>query len=314
MPVDSGTLELALSDAPFAGATLIERTRRRCTGLRQRRVATATPQSPAATQTTVTLVRGPYLQQVGANQAIVVWATREPGTARVEYRTGSGPLLVETAISTFRSSSATGIPNYYQHEATLTGLGANTTHVVRPAQRGRRPHARRRRSASDRAPPGTGTVRLVAFGDSGTGSSSQSRVATAIGNDTFDFAIHNGDVAYSRGTYAEFEARFFPFYRNWLRRKGIFPAIGNHDDMTSSATPYRTLLRAAARWCDDRLSEQRRAILQLRLRSGALHRARHAGGVPVGGAAAGAARLARGRPAGSAGSALAHRLLPPSSL
>ena len=48
-------------------------------------------------------------------------------------------------------------------------------------------------------------------------------------------------MAWSRGTYAEFEARFFPFYRNWLRRKAMFPAIGNHDDMTNSATPYRTL-------------------------------------------------------------------------
>ncbi len=203
--------------------------------------AAGTSASPAAAQSTVTVVRGPYLQQVGANQAIVVWATREPGTARVEYRVGNAPWLVETAISTFRSSSATGIPSYYQHEATLTGLGANTTYEYDL-----------RNSNVDPTPgvvdefhtaplPGTGTIHLIAFGDSGTGSSSQSGVATAIGNDTFDFALHNGDVAYSRGTYAEFEARFFPFYRDWLRRKGFFPAIGNHDDMTSSATPYRTL-------------------------------------------------------------------------
>ena len=186
-------------------------------------------------------MRGPYLQQVGANQAIVVWATREAGTARVEYRTGSGSLRVETAISTFRSSSATGIPNYYQHEATLTGLAANTTYTydLRNADVDPTPGVVDQLRTAPL--PGTGTVRLVAFGDSGSGSSSQSRVATAIGGDTFDFAIHNGDVAYSRGTYAEFEARFFPYYRDWLRRKAIFPAIGNHDDMTSSATPYRTL-------------------------------------------------------------------------
>ena len=59
----------------------------------------------------------------------MVWATREPGTARVEYRVGSAALARWTAISTFRSSSATGIPNYYQHEATLTGLGANTNYA-----------------------------------------------------------------------------------------------------------------------------------------------------------------------------------------
>jgi hypothetical protein len=30
--------------------------------------------------------------------------------------------------------------------------------------------------------------------------------------ETFDFVIHNGDVAYSRGTYAQFDAYFFPYY------------------------------------------------------------------------------------------------------
>ena len=33
----------------------------------------------------------------------------------------------------------------------------------------------------------------------------------------------------------------FSLLRAWLRARAIFPTIGNHDDMTSSATPYRTL-------------------------------------------------------------------------
>ena len=52
---------------------------------------------------------------------------------------------------------------------------------------------------------------------------------------------HGRYCVYSRGTYAEFDARFFPKYSAWLRKRAIFPTIGNHDDMTSSATPYRTL-------------------------------------------------------------------------
>jgi Bacterial Ig domain/Calcineurin-like phosphoesterase/Purple acid Phosphatase, N-terminal domain len=189
----------------------------------------------------VTLVRGPYLQQLGATQAIVVWATRESGAASVLYQTGTGNTATAPATSTFRSSSTTGIPSYYQHEAVLTGLTASATYQYDL-----------RLGASDPTPgvvdtfrtapsPGSGTIRLVAFGDSGNGSSAQAQIAALIAAEPFDLAAHTGDVAYSQGTYAQFESYFFPYYRAWMRQKAIFPSIGNHDDMTASATPYRTL-------------------------------------------------------------------------
>ena len=188
----------------------------------------------------VTLVRGPYLQQAGANSAIVVWATRESGTASVQYRTGTGTTSTATASSTYRASSATGIPSYYQHEALLNGLTPGTTYQYDL-----------RLGAADptpgivdtfRTPPavGSGTIHLVAFGDSGNGSTAQSQIASLIAADAFDLAVHTGDIAYSQGTYAQYEANFFPYYRAWMRQKAIFPSIGNHDDMTASATPYRT--------------------------------------------------------------------------
>jgi hypothetical protein len=82
---------------------------------------------------------------------------------------------------------------------------------------------------------------MIAFGDSSNGSISQSQIASLIAADTFDLAAHTGDIAYSQGTYAQFDANFFPYYRAWMRQKAIFPTIGNHDDMTGSATPYRQL-------------------------------------------------------------------------
>jgi hypothetical protein len=189
---------------------------------------------------TITLVRGPYLQQVGASQAIVVWATRQAGAASVEYRVGSGTLSVESATSTFRASSATGIPDYYQHEAVLTGLSPNTTYTYDLRVSGADPTPNVvdhfRTAPSD----GTGTIRVLTFGDSGNGSTGQGQMADRIGAATFDLALHVGDIAYSYGTYAQFDAFFFPYYAAWLRQKAIFPTIGNHDDRTASATPYRT--------------------------------------------------------------------------
>jgi hypothetical protein len=187
-----------------------------------------------------TLVRGPYLQQVGATSAIVVWATRESGTATVQYGVGTGATSIATASSTFRSSSATGIPSYYQHEALLNGLTPGTTYQYDLRLGAADPTPGVVDSFRTAPPDGSGTVRLVTFGDSGNGSTAQSQIAALIAADTFDFAVHNGDVAYSQGTYAQFESFFFPYYGAWLRQKAIFPSIGNHDDMTASATPYRT--------------------------------------------------------------------------
>ena len=191
--------------------------------------------------TTITLVRGPYLQQVGSSRAIVVWATRQPGSASVEYRVGTGAISVAQATSTYRASSATGIPDYYQHEAVLDGLAANTTYQydLRVAGTDPTPGVVDRFRTAPTA--GTGTIRFVAFGDSGTGSSAQAAIANRLAAETFDFALHTGDVAYSYGTYAQFESFFFPYYDAWLRQKTILPSIGNHDDRTGSATPYRTL-------------------------------------------------------------------------
>jgi hypothetical protein len=197
--------------------------------------------SSPTVQATITLVRGPYLQQVDATKAIVVWATRESGTATVEYRDGTGPVAVAPATSSFRSSSTTGIPSFYQHEAALTGLGAATAYQYEPRVGG----ADSTPGVVDQfrtAPAvGSGTIRLVAFGDSGNGSTAQNQIASAIRADSFDLAVHTGDMAYSNGTYAEFESRFFPYYGDWLRRVALFPSIGNHDDRTRSATPYRIL-------------------------------------------------------------------------
>jgi hypothetical protein len=189
----------------------------------------------------VTLVRGPYLQQVGATAAIVVWATRENGAASVQYSTGGGATATAPATSTFRSSTSTGIPSYYQHEALLGGLTANTVYQYDLRLGGADVTPGIVDSFRTAPAAGSGTIHLVAFGDSSNGSTSQAQIASLIGADTFDLVAHTGDIAYSQGTYAQFESNFFPYYRAWMRQKAIFPTIGNHDDMTGSATPFRTL-------------------------------------------------------------------------
>jgi hypothetical protein len=138
----------------------------------------------------ITLVRGPYLQQVSDSGAIVVWATRQSGPASVVYWTGSEAASTAAANTIFRSSSSTGIPDFYQHEAVIQGLSADTVYRydLRVGGRDATPGVTDQLHTAPQA--GTGTIRLVAFGDSGLGSTAQQQVASRLGSDTFDLAIH----------------------------------------------------------------------------------------------------------------------------
>jgi hypothetical protein len=134
--------------------------------------------------------------------------------------------------------------DYHQHEARISGLvaGATYSYIVQ----GQGSDLPGTASTFTSAPvAGSGTVRFVAFGDSGVGSAAQSAIAARMTADHFDLALHTGDVAYGGpdgfggGTHATYEAWVFGMYSSWMRARPFFPSIGNHDDETNAARPYR---------------------------------------------------------------------------
>jgi hypothetical protein len=194
----------------------------------------------------VTPVRGPYLQQVTASSALVVWATQESGAGEVRYRTGTASDASAAAVTTRFAASRTGMASdYYQHVGLLTGLAASSTYEYDILVNGAELTA-----GSDRfrtAPvTGSGTVRFIAFGDSGVGSAEQEQLAALMGADAFDLALHAGDVAYGTpdglggGTHQTLHDWFFETYRDWLRSRPAFPSLGNHDSRSSNldGRPY----------------------------------------------------------------------------
>jgi hypothetical protein len=193
-----------------------------------------------------TLVRGPYLQQVTATTAVIVWATAEPGPAEVWFGRPGAPKMSLPAQSTPFSAAQTGMAaDYYQHVARLSGLTPSTDYQYDILVSGIDLN-----SVGDafRTAParGTGTVSFVAFGDSGTGSIAQRQIASLIQNESFDLALHSGDLAYGAGTGtgpATFRTTndwFFTQYRDWLRARPVFPVNGNHDSRpdNGNGAPY----------------------------------------------------------------------------
>jgi acid phosphatase type 7 len=194
----------------------------------------------AAETPTVTLVRGPYLQQATSSTMTVVWATRESGPAEVAFRPGGGSERTAPASSRRVSATTSGLAfDYFQHEARLSGLAAATTYSYVPSVGGTDLTAA---ASTFRTAPatGTGSVSFIIFGDSGTGSAEQRQLAQRMQADTFDIALHAGDIVYgaTNGTgdasYRTFGDWFFDVYRGWLARRPFFPAEGNHDSRPSN--------------------------------------------------------------------------------
>jgi uncharacterized protein (TIGR03437 family) len=186
------------------------------------------------------LVRYPYLQNVGAGRASILWATREPGLATVEYWTGGGPALTVAAAQRRLPDSLTGLNYpYYQNEATLTGLRPATEYSYRVLHEGR-PVAfddeMRFRTA------GPGPFRFLVFGDSGAGSNEQRTLARLMEREAAPaLVLHTGDIAYPSGGFRHFQTRHFDVYQSLMKRVPFFPTPGNHEYETDGAAPYLAL-------------------------------------------------------------------------
>jgi phosphatidylserine/phosphatidylglycerophosphate/cardiolipin synthase-like enzyme/regulation of enolase protein 1 (concanavalin A-like superfamily) len=187
----------------------------------------------------VTLVRRPYLQQPTDRSMVIVWATREPGPATVRYgRSTDTSRTSAAATSRLVTAATTGLAfDYYQHTASLTGLSAGTTYAYQPLVNGT---AAAPETSFRTAPQGgTGSISFITFADSGTGSAEQRQLADLMSRDTFDFALHAGDIAYGNSdgtgdaTYATFQSYLFDIY-NWLPAKPFVPVEGNHDSRASN--------------------------------------------------------------------------------
>jgi hypothetical protein len=184
----------------------------------------------------LTIVRRPYLQQMTSNRVVVVWATREAGAPQVRLTSPSARTVSGTSRLVPSSRTMLGY-DYYHHEVAVAGLSPSTSYAY-TAQVGGNAVA----SAAFRTPPptGTGEFSFIVFGDSGTGSSQQRQLATVMTNDTFDLALHAGDIAYgsANGTgdasFRTYNDWFFSVYAPWLAARALYPVEGNHDSRPSN--------------------------------------------------------------------------------
>jgi len=175
-----------------------------------------------------TLLRAPYLQNLTASSATIVWTTAEDGASEVDYGVGNYSLTAPATSTPTTTPAPAPYNQYYVHQATLTGLDPALTYQYKIFSNG-----------ADLTPGGTATVRaakpsgapfrFVAFGDSGDGSQNQRDVATRLLQIQPDLVVHTGDVIYSEATYDGLEKRYFQVYKDLIKNTWLAPSAGNHD-------------------------------------------------------------------------------------
>lgn len=172
------------------------------------------------------LLRGPYLQMATPTSMTIRWRTNVYDRSRVKYGLSSDNLSMKTDDSTLVN----------EHIITLTGLKPFTKYYYTVG------------NLADTTLQGNDEnyfytfpekdseqlIRIAGFGDCGNNSLNQrtvkSQVLKYLGNNYLNAWILMGDNAYSDGTDAEFQAKFFNVYKDDLLKKyPLYPVPGNHD-------------------------------------------------------------------------------------
>jgi len=168
--------------------------------------------------------------QLGGEQTMtVVWNTDQKADGRVAY--GRDAELGSVQEQTGSRSRV--------HVVTLDGLRADRTYHYRISSDGEvlASGLRFRTFPRDDSEP---DFTLLAWGDSGDGSSTQMLMAEAIDDlvSSVDVALHLGDVVYQAGEPENFNPHYFDPYRNLVARVPVYLAIGNHEYVTDDGQPY----------------------------------------------------------------------------
>lgn len=171
-------------------------------------------------------IRPPFLQQVGASSALLVFRSKTPPDS-VSVTTLDGRAVMVAAAELDDS-----VPSGEQWIARLEGLEPGTGYCY--SLSGLKSPVGFRTAPAARS---GASVRFVAFGDSGDGAY-QPEIFAQFRKVPFDLLLHLGDIAYQSGTESQLDQQFFRVYAPILRSFSAFPTAGNHDYATRKAEPF----------------------------------------------------------------------------
>lgn len=179
--------------------------------------------------------RSPYLQQVDASSAMVLFTSTTSDSLTVRVTTPEGAEVATLASSIEPTMQLGGAK---QHVAKVEGLEPASIYCYALEQDGA-PLVRPAGFRTAPAPGSDASVSFIAFGDSGSGGDDQMTLRAQMEAVPFDLALVLGDIAYEDGTLDQLERNYFDAYSPLLGSLPFFPTSGNHEYRTADAAPFR---------------------------------------------------------------------------
>ena len=183
-------------------------------------------------------IRQPYLQRLLNDRVTILWTTAASAAGTVKVIAPDGSATSFNAVAKPFDPAVTGASSvYFQYHADLTGLAAGTPYQYQISMDGSILAADP--VANSFVTPTAGDFSFLVLGDSGTDSEQQHTIIQRmLAEPNISKVIHLGDLAYSSGTFDEFERNYFRLYAPLMSRTPFFTTPGNHEYLTDSAAPY----------------------------------------------------------------------------
>ena len=166
------------------------------------------------------LIRGPYIENVGEDIATVRFRTDVSTVAWLSY--GAFP-----DCERFMTLS----PESKEHKLLLFGLLGDTTHCYRiylPDSVSTGAYKAAENAFTTFRGDDKPYLNFLAFGDSGSGSEEQLELAAIMGQLTPDFVVHTGDLL-ENGLESSADEQYFNPYKKMIAKYPFFITLGNHD-------------------------------------------------------------------------------------
>jgi hypothetical protein len=182
--------------------------------------------------------RSPYLQRLLSDRVSILWTTPQLAAGSVTVLGSDGSATTVAAVmKRFAPSQTAMASSFYQYQADVTGLQPGKTYSYRVAVNGQAVVSNPAQFSFTTPTPGK--CSFLSFGDSGADSSQQlALIQRMIAEPGIGKVIHLGDLAYSAGTFGEFETNYFTPNSPLMSRLPFFATPGNHEYITDSAAPF----------------------------------------------------------------------------
>ncbi len=166
----------------------------------------------------VSIIKGPYLQQLTPDSIVIMWETNTRAASRVDFGLGAPN---EDYVE---DSTKVKI-----HEIELTGLAADTPYYYTVTSVDKSKTITSAQSTFATAPAAERNFRFVAYGDTRTNPGDHAAVIQGIIASGPEIVIHTGDLVSDGDSPGQWGPQFFDPAYDLMINTPLLPIIGNHE-------------------------------------------------------------------------------------